>query len=608
MEKETKKKVLSSKEKRKNVINCVIAVLVAVIFLFPIYWILAMSFKSDAESFGKIVTYYPHNFTIDPWVKNFTDADFLSSLKNSIMIALISMVFSMVFGVPAAYGMGRYKVPGGKGFLLTFLVTQMLPASLMLTPMYLIFNKLHLLGTYIGPALAISSGTIPFIVVTLRPYFKGVPTSLDDAARIDGCGVYRSFFKIMLPAIKTGIITVVVISFLNGWNDLAYSMTFNVKPDMRPLTANIYKFQSKYGTKWNCIMAYGAILVLPVIILFVFLQKYIVGGLTAGSVKESSITIRRKGIMTDIVKREGEPSGDFRSDNNFLLGFFKEKDGALHYRYDAERVIVEPWGANSLRVRASKMPQMPEELWALDEKPEGDHAQITIHEYSAEIVNGKIKAVINNIGKLTFYNQKGEVLLEEYVRNREDMFADTCSSLEVEAREFKPIIGGDYALTMRFESNPDEKLYGMGQYQQKFLNVKGAELELAHRNSQASVPFALSSLGYGFLWNNPAIGRVNFNKNITTWQVASTKKLDYWITAGDTPAEIEEAYADATGKVPMMPEYGMGFWQCKLRYQTQDELLEVAREYKRRGIPIDVIVVDFFHWPKQGDWRFDPTY
>ena len=205
MEKETKKKVLSSKEKRKNVINCVIAVLVAVIFLFPIYWILAMSFKSDAESFGKIVTYYPHNFTIDPWVKNFTDADFLSSLKNSIMIALISMVFSMVFGVPAAYGMGRYKVPGGKGFLLTFLVTQMLPASLMLTPMYLIFNKLHLLGTYIGPALAISSGTIPFIVVTLRPYFKGVPTSLDDAARIDGCGVYRSFFKIMLPAIKTGI-------------------------------------------------------------------------------------------------------------------------------------------------------------------------------------------------------------------------------------------------------------------------------------------------------------------------------------------------------------------------------------------------------------------
>ena len=275
-----------TKQGRKNVLYCVIAILIAIVFLFPIYWLLSMSFKTDAESFGKIVTYYPHDFTLDPWIQNFSDKDFLRSLKNSSLIALLSMVISIGFGVPTAYGMGRYKVPGSKGFLLSFLVTQMLPASLMLTPMYLIFNKIGLLGTYLGPALAISSGSIPFIVVTLRPYFKGIPTSLDDAARIDGCGVLRSFLLIMLPTIKTGIITVVVISFLKGWNDLVYSMTFNVKPEMRPLTANIYKFQNKYGTKWNCIMAYGAILVLPVVILFVFLQKYIVGGLTAGAVKE----------------------------------------------------------------------------------------------------------------------------------------------------------------------------------------------------------------------------------------------------------------------------------------------------------------------------------
>lgn len=275
-----------TKQGLKNVLYCVIAILIAIVFLFPIYWLLSMSFKTDAESFGKIVTYYPHDFTLDPWIQNFSDKDFLRSLKNSSLIALLSMVISIGFGVPTAYGMGRYKVPGSKGFLLSFLVTQMLPASLMLTPMYLIFNKIGLLGTYLGPALAISSGSIPFIVVTLRPYFKGIPTSLDDAARIDGCGVLRSFLLIMLPTIKTGIITVVVISFLNGWNDLVYSMTFNVKPEMRPLTANIYKFQNKYGTKWNCIMAYGAILVLPVVILFVFLQKYIVGGLTAGAVKE----------------------------------------------------------------------------------------------------------------------------------------------------------------------------------------------------------------------------------------------------------------------------------------------------------------------------------
>ena len=128
--------------------------------------------------------------------------------------------------------------------------------------------------------------SIPFAVITLRPFFRSVPVTLDEAARLDGCGPARAFFHVMIPAVKTGIITIVVISFLNGWNDLVYSMTFNVGADMRPLTANIYKFQSAYGTKWNCIMAYGTILVLPVVILFIFMQKYIVGGLTAGAVKE----------------------------------------------------------------------------------------------------------------------------------------------------------------------------------------------------------------------------------------------------------------------------------------------------------------------------------
>ncbi|MCI8897474.1 MAG: carbohydrate ABC transporter permease, partial [Lachnospiraceae bacterium] len=97
-----KEKMLATKSGRKNVINCIIALIIAVVFLFPIYWILAMSFKTDAESFGKIVTYYPHEFTIDPWVKNLSDREFLNSLRNSAVIAVLSMVLSMVFGVPAA--------------------------------------------------------------------------------------------------------------------------------------------------------------------------------------------------------------------------------------------------------------------------------------------------------------------------------------------------------------------------------------------------------------------------------------------------------------------------------------------------------------------------
>ena len=278
--------MLKTKESRKELINSIIAIVIAFVFLFPIYWLVQISFKSDSETFGKVLTYFPHEFTVDPWIVNLTDKTFLMSLRNSFINGFLTMGIALLLGVPAAYGMGRFKVRGAQVFLLTFLVAQMLPASLTLTPMYLIFNKLGILGTHFTAPIAIAAASIPFAVVTLRPYFKSVPKALDEAARLDGCGALKSFLFVMLPAVKTGIITIIVISFLNGWNDLVYSMTFNVRPEMRPLTANIYKFQNAYGTKWNCIMAYGTILVIPVVLLFIFLQKYIVGGLVAGAVKD----------------------------------------------------------------------------------------------------------------------------------------------------------------------------------------------------------------------------------------------------------------------------------------------------------------------------------
>ncbi|OAA65549.1 glycoside hydrolase family 31 protein [Niveomyces insectorum RCEF 264] len=289
-----------------------------------------------------------------------------------------------------------------------------------------------------------------------------------------------------------------------------------------------------------------------------------------------------------------------------------EESGRLVYRYDAEQLWVEAWGPNAIRVRATKAPVMPSEDWALlSPAPGGAAPTVTIGADAATLTNGAIRATVTQRGKLTVHNAAGTLLLEEYVRNRRDVHDPKCSALDVEAREFGPVLGSDaYHLKARFESvDPvGEKIFGMGQYQQPVLNLKGQDIELAHRNSQASVPFAVSSRGYGFLWNNPAVGRAVFGTNIMSFEAYATTVLDYWVVAGDTPAAIVEAYADATGKVPMMPEYGLGFWQSKLRYSTQEELLEVAREHRRRQLPLDVIVADFFHWPKQGDWKFDPAF
>lgn len=290
---------------------------------------------------------------------------------------------------------------------------------------------------------------------------------------------------------------------------------------------------------------------------------------------------------------------------------FNNEDGRLVFRYDAETLVIEPWGNNAVRVRATQLATIPEHEWALTEKPPALKADIVVKQKSASITNGKIQVEVSNRGKIIISDvQTGKVLIEEYARHRLDLQDPKCSSLKIQAREWKPRLGSaDYHLTARFESqDPDERIYGMGQYQQPFLNLKGADLELAQRNSQATVPFALSSLGYGFLWNNPGVGRAVFSKLTTSFEAYSTNILDYWVIAGDTPAEIIRGYTDATGHVPMMPEYGLGFWQCKLRYQTQDELLTVAREYKKRNLPIDLIVIDYFHWPAQGDWRFDPEY
>ena len=285
------------------------------------------------------------------------------------------------------------------------------------------------------------------------------------------------------------------------------------------------------------------------------------------------------------------------------------QNNKIVFRFDAETLWVEAWGENALRIRATKNATFPEENWALTEDVVNDSAVREKDSEGAFIKNGKIIGRVLNNGKLIVSNDKGKTLLEEIWRDRRDVTDPSTSALEIEGREFKPNVGGDYHLTYRIKSlSNKEKLYGMGQYQQPYLNIKGMDLELAQRNSQASVPFVISSLGYGLLWNNPAVGRVVFGNNIMSYEAYGTKVLDYWIVAGDTPAEIEESYANVTGKVPMMPEYGLGFWQCKLRYQTQDELLEVAREYKRRNLPIDLIVIDFFHWPYQGDWKFDPLY
>ena len=300
---------------------------------------------------------------------------------------------------------------------------------------------------------------------------------------------------------------------------------------------------------------------------------------------------------------------------------FLAEGKALVARRGGETLRIEGWGRDSLRVRAWMYDESSRNDWALTEKPAETECRIRIGEEDhwvgdgtidrvpcAEIENGRIRAVVNFAGVISFFRD-GKLILREYYRSYGGTLSEGSRCLKIVNRDWKGIIGGsEYTLTVKFDANDGEKIYGMGQYQQPWLNLKGNVLELAQRNSQISVPFMVSSLGYGLLWNNPAVGHAAFANNYTEWLARSTKQMDYWITAADGPKEILRNYTDVTGHAPMFPENLMGLWQCKLRYRTQEEVLSVARQYQKEGIRIDQIVIDFFHWTVQGDWKFDKTY
>lgn len=277
---------------------------------------------------------------------------------------------------------------------------------------------------------------------------------------------------------------------------------------------------------------------------------------------------------------------------------FRKEGGVLVWQMNHETVRIEPWGKDSLRVRSTVGREILDRPGALLE-PERSKVQIKIHKGGAHLRNGKIKAGMSQDGCIRFLKAgNGELLLEEVPYAR----------LKPGARSFKSISSDLYRIETRFEARDGERFYGLGQHRHGRLNQKGCVIDLAQRNCEVSIPFLLSSRGYGFLWNNPAVGRVELGANGTRWVAEAACQIDYWITAGDTYADIMNRYADAVGYAPMLPGWAAGFWQSKLRYRTQDELLSVAREYKRRGLPLSIIVIDFFHWKALGDWRFDREY
>ena len=274
------------KESRSKLISFLVGGIVFLVFIFPLYWMIVTALKTQVEIFSIPTPLWPENLTVEAFAKQLSaSGDTLRGFKNSLIISCGATAIATVLAIPAAYGLARFRFGARKGLVLFFLITQMLPSTLVLTSLYIMFSKMRLLNTYWAPILADATLGIPFSIIILRTYFVSIPKELDEAAKIDGCGHVSAFTKIMLPIAKPGIVVAAVFSFVYAWGDLIYGITFITNPNMRPITSSIYNYVQQYQTLWNSTMAFGIIAISPVVLIFIFMQKYIVSGLTNGAVK-----------------------------------------------------------------------------------------------------------------------------------------------------------------------------------------------------------------------------------------------------------------------------------------------------------------------------------
>ena len=282
-----------------------------------------------------------------------------------------------------------------------------------------------------------------------------------------------------------------------------------------------------------------------------------------------------------------------------LMGIISIEGSRVIFERRDEFTVIEPYGPNCLRCRSTKNSKLSNENWTLLPPKETSDVIIKGDEQFVTIQNGLLSATIDAGNKwyggiITYYRKGKQILHTKF----EGDYSTRNQHTE----------GDHYQIKVIFDANSGEHFYGLGQEQEDQLDRKGSTCNLFHYNTKSAMPVLYSSLGYGFFWNNPAPGRCETTNNHPMWVADSAYQADYLIYVGETPAQIVQQYCDLTGYAPQFPDWAAGFWQSKLRYESQDEVLSIAREYQKRGITLAAIVIDYFHWTEQGEWKFDPTY
>ncbi len=278
-------------KKLSRKIRLFIILILLLLVLLPIYWMLNTSLKFQPEIFAMPPTLFPQKLTLFNYSSILvgdlaSSITFLTYFKNSLVVAVSTVVLTLVLATPAAYGFSRVKFVGKKTLIYIILVSQMLPIVLILIPLYITFLKLGLLSTYIGLVLPYLMFALPFSIWMMKGYFDTIPIELDEAAKVDGCNKFQALWKVILPNVRPGLTATAIVTFIMSWDEFIISLTIMDRNEMRTLPVGIIQsFVGEFSIKWGEMMAASVITSIPVILIFVFLSKQLIGGLTAGAVK-----------------------------------------------------------------------------------------------------------------------------------------------------------------------------------------------------------------------------------------------------------------------------------------------------------------------------------
>jgi len=253
--------------------------------LFPIYWTIVTSFKPESEITSKVTSYLPRTFTLANYNQAWNNVGFSMFFKNSLYIAAGGVLLIVLVSIMVGYALSRFRFKGKTAFMLVLLCTQFIPSAMLITPMFIIFKNIGLLNNLFALVLVNTTFQIPFNAILMRGFISGIDYTIEEAAQIDGCSRTGAIIKVVFPLLKPGIVATGAFAFIHCWNEFLFSFMFISKQPKFPLSVGLKYMMGEYAINYGQLAAGAVIAVVPVLILFSYIQKYLVGGISAGAVK-----------------------------------------------------------------------------------------------------------------------------------------------------------------------------------------------------------------------------------------------------------------------------------------------------------------------------------